>query len=236
MLSSRIAWNAWWLRSGAVGGNDQRYNSKTRDILDPFPFPAPTDAQAARIRELAESLDAHRKSRRAEHADLTMTNMYNVLEKLRAGTPLSAKDKKTHEQGLCSTLLKLHDDLDEAVFAAYGWPTTLSDEELLERLVALNAERAEEESRGLIRYLRPDYQAPTEPTQLAMDTEDEDQPEIPAAPKPQTDRPDWPAGLVARIALVQSALKTTPTPTTPESLARTFKNAKTDQVAEILRP
>lgn len=34
------------------------------------------------------------------------------------------------------------------------------DEILLERLVALNSERAEEEKRGLIRWLRPEYQNP----------------------------------------------------------------------------
>ena len=33
---------------------------------------------------------------------------------------------------------------DEAVFAAYGWPGDLSDEEILERLLVLNLERAEE--------------------------------------------------------------------------------------------
>ena len=31
-----------------------------------------------------------------------------------------------------------HRKLDEAVFAAYGWPSDLSDEEILERLLALN--------------------------------------------------------------------------------------------------
>ncbi|MCB9729574.1 MAG: class I SAM-dependent DNA methyltransferase [Deltaproteobacteria bacterium] len=233
ILSSRTH-GVWSLAAGSrLGvGNDPRYN-KTR-CFDPFPFPAATEAQAARIREVAEALDAHRKARQAEHPDLTMTNMYNVLEKLRAGEPLTAKDKKVHEQGLCSVLLKLHDDLDEAVFAAYGWPATLGDEELLERLVALNAERAEEESRGLIRYLRPDYQCPTEPAQLSMDTEDDDAAPEPAPARPPTDRPDWPQSLVARIALVQAAMKATTTPTTPDTLARTFKNAKTDQVAEIL--
>ena len=30
--------------------------------------------------------------------------MYNVLEKLRAGEPLTAKDKTVHEQGLVSVL------------------------------------------------------------------------------------------------------------------------------------
>jgi hypothetical protein len=32
--------------------------------------------------------------------------------------------------------------LDEAVFDAYGWPHDLSDEEILERLLALNLEQA----------------------------------------------------------------------------------------------
>lgn len=39
-------------------------------------------------------------------------------------------------------LVDAHRELDEAVFAAYGWPTGLSDDELLARLLALNLERA----------------------------------------------------------------------------------------------
>ena len=39
-------------------------------------------------------------------------------------------------------LQNAHRKLDEAVFAAYGWPATLTDAELLERLLALNHERA----------------------------------------------------------------------------------------------
>ena len=35
-----------------------------------------------------------------------------------------------------------HKKLDEAVFAAYGWSSDLSDEEILGRLLALNLERA----------------------------------------------------------------------------------------------
>jgi hypothetical protein len=38
-----------------------------------------------------------------------------------------------------SSLIK---KLDEAVFAAYGWKSDLSDEEILERLLALNLERS----------------------------------------------------------------------------------------------
>ena len=35
-----------------------------------------------------------------------------------------------------------HSELDEAVYAAYGWPPDLSDAETLARLLALNLERA----------------------------------------------------------------------------------------------
>ena len=35
-----------------------------------------------------------------------------------------------------------HRKLDAAVFTAYGWPSDLSDDEILSRLLALNLERA----------------------------------------------------------------------------------------------
>ena len=35
-----------------------------------------------------------------------------------------------------------HKRLDEAVFAAYGWTGDLSDEEILEKLLAMNLERS----------------------------------------------------------------------------------------------
>ena len=38
-----------------------------------------------------------------------------------------------------------HKKLDEAVFAAYGWKSDLSDEEILERLLKLNLERSRAE-------------------------------------------------------------------------------------------
>ena len=41
-----------------------------------------------------------------------------------------------------SWLADAHRKLDEAVFAAYGWPSTLTDAEILERLLALNHQRA----------------------------------------------------------------------------------------------
>jgi len=43
----------------------------------------------------------------------------------------------------CSQALSMpaHKRLDAAVFAAYGWKSDLSDEEILEKLLALNLER-----------------------------------------------------------------------------------------------
>ncbi len=40
---------------------------------------------------------------------------------------------------------KPHKKLDKAVFAAYGWDPDLSDGEILEKLLALNLERAAEQ-------------------------------------------------------------------------------------------
>jgi hypothetical protein len=41
-----------------------------------------------------------------------------------------------------------HKKQDAAVAAAYGWPADLSDEQLLERLLHLNLERAEAEAKA----------------------------------------------------------------------------------------
>src|SRR5438067_2015985 len=76
--------------------------------------------------------------------------------------------KVIHEQGLVSVLRQIHDDLDAAVAGAYGWPADLADEEILARLVALNHERAEEERRGTICWLRPDFQNPSGAKQTAI--------------------------------------------------------------------
>ena len=123
----------WALAAGGrLGvGNDPRYNN-TR-CFDPFPFPALEEGELkSRIRELGERLDAHRKARQAAHPDLTLTGMYNVLEKLRAGEALSEKEKKIHDGGLVTVLKQINDDLDQAVFQAYGW------EDLHQALAALD--------------------------------------------------------------------------------------------------
>ena len=126
--------------------------------FDPFPFPAASEAQQEAIRDLAEQLDAQRKRVLAAHQDLTLTGLYNVLEKLRAGEALTEKERDIHERGLVSVMKHLHEQIDAAVFDAYGWPRDLSDEEILARLVELNKERRAEEAKGLVRWLRPEYQ------------------------------------------------------------------------------
>ena len=41
-----------------------------------------------------------------------------------------------------SNIADVHRKLDEAVFAAYGWSSEISNDELLAKLLALNLERA----------------------------------------------------------------------------------------------
>ncbi len=319
----------WALATGSrLGvGNDPRYN-KSR-CFETFPFPdlhtadksseplpdsrehanaAPGalatvgEPLSARIRSLAEQLDAHRKRQQAAHPGLTLTGMYNVLDKLRSGEPLTAKERSIHEQGLVSVLRQLHDELDAAVLAAYGWQDLLPllqaahgldaatpsllpragegarradegasaasmparhtpspqpspasgrggespssqpppaggrgdesqsqtdakrafDEAILERLVALNAQRAAEEARGLVRWLRPDFQHPgaqAAPAQAEIDIARDDDASalLPAAGK----RP-WPKDAVEQVRAVADALAASPLPLTAEQVAAGF--------------
>jgi hypothetical protein len=166
-----------------------------------------------------------------------MTDMYNVLEKLRSGEPLSERERTVHEQGLVSVLKQLHDDLDAAVFEAYGWPVGLSDDEILRRLVELNRQRAEEEKRGIIRWLRPEFQNPggapaPAATQPALPIEEE------AAEAPVTAsfgaRRPWPRTLPEQAQAVRAALAANPAGLTPDQMARLFLRARTQTVTDLL--
>ena len=269
-----------------------RYN-KSR-CFEPFPFLALEEgALKQRIRDLGERLDVHRKRQQELHPDLTLTGIYNVLQKIRSGETLNAKDKIIHDQGLVSVLKQLHDDLDQAVLEAYGWQDLLAngshcsgglrpsianeeapslsangidahratlqgisfadilarggpdaealEQQLLTRLVALNHERAAEEKRGLIRYLRPGYQrggdhrSPSPPeasiqgdlagTEISsLETEN-----LKLATQ------DWPADLPAQVAAVRKLLPTIGQD--PETLSTCFgrRNKKrSDQITAIL--
>ena len=211
-------------------------------MLREVPLPRRHRRQQARIRAIAEELDSHRKRQQAQHPKLTLTDMYNVLEKLRAGEPLSAAEKIIHEQGLVSVLRQLHDELDAAVFDAYGWPApstgsgcALTDEEILERLVALNAERAAEEAQGLIRWLRPEYQAPADHasrfTQHVLVKEDSAGDEV--SPGLQPPLP-WPNRMAEQAQAVRGALACLAGPASAAQVAAAFAAAPPDRVAELL--
>lgn len=68
-------------------------------------------------------------------------NLVDLREKLRTtDSRYDTLTKMYNEKP--EALMIAHRKLDEAVFAAHGWPPNLSDDEILSRLLALNLERA----------------------------------------------------------------------------------------------
>ena len=115
-----------------------RYTPTT--CFQTFPFPRPTDEQREAIADAARSLNARREGWLnpvdaegkpvmfgVDLRERTLTNLYN--------------DYDRH-----TWLMLAHDGLNAAVFAAYGWDADISDEQILDRLLTLNLQRAEEES------------------------------------------------------------------------------------------
>ena len=157
---------------------------------------------------------------------------------------LDEDEERIKREGLVLILEELHDKLDALVFEAYGWPATLSDEDMIARLVALNKERAEEERKGLIRWLRPDYQIPRfgseemkvafaqsqtraqlpsdgiRPRQGALDLPDDLQEMM---PREKVAKPEFPTNdELAETTAVMSILATTSTALTIADIARHF--------------
>ena len=106
--------------------NRPRYTPTT--CFETFPFPKPTDEQREAIAEAARELDRLREgwlnppdAKDAELKKRTLTNLYNARP---------------------TWLQMAHEKLNEAVMDAYGWPHDLAEPEILERLLALNLERA----------------------------------------------------------------------------------------------
>lgn len=227
VLSSKIHVR-WALAAGGTLEDRPRYN-KTM-CFDPFPFPDASEVQKQIIREIAERLDAHRKRQHQLHPTLTLTEMYNVLEKLRSNEDLTAEDLATYEIGLIEILRQIHDELDEAVFAAYGWSPNLSTEQILSNLVALNAERRTEEASGVVRWLRPEFQAPNAPA-IQQTLGGLVPVEAPAAARRKQ---PWPATLTDQFRVIKDALRATPFQT-PQQIASGFKPASRTRVQEILQ-
>lgn len=229
VLSSRFH-VPWALASGArLGmGDDPRY-SKTR-CFDPFPFPADvTEPLKDKIRAEAEALDALRKRVLEAHEDLTLTKLYNVLEALKEGRALTDAERDMHDRGLVTLILQHHDAIDALVAEAYGWPANLADEEILTRLVALNKERAAEEARGLIRWLRPEFQAPDykAPVTQSLDFGET------AAVLPDNVIP-WPGTLPEQVSAIQQVLASAAQPLAPQDVARAFKGKRASTVRPVL--
>ncbi len=238
VLSSRVH-GVWALASGGrLGvGDDPRY-SKTR-CFDPFPFPQnKSDRLHAKIAEEAEKIDVLRKQVLAENADLTLTKLYNVLELLRAaergGPTLNPGAREVHDRGLVSLLRQHHDTLDRLVSEAYEWHEdweagTLTDDLILSRLVALNKERSVEEKSGLIRWLRPSYQAPdyAAPTSADLDLGEGVKADLDNVIR-------WPATLPEQVGAVQLILAGSSAPLAAQDVARNFTNKRASTVRPVL--
>ncbi|MBM96961.1 MAG: SAM-dependent methyltransferase [Oceanospirillaceae bacterium] len=235
VLSSRCHIAFALAAGGSLGvGNDPRYNNSR--CFETFPFPdlfgPEKEKLATRIGELAEQIDQHRKTRQAAHDKLTLTGIYNVLEKLRKAEPLTAKEKTIYDDGLVGILRELHDELDRAVFEAYGWDDLAeklvglpgattpypekseaqadAEEELLKRLVALNHQRAAEEAKGQIRWLRPEYQNPDYGKDGASANESAAQVEADVTVTPTASKAKkltWPKSMPEQVAAVKTALQ-----------------------------
>lgn len=142
-----------------------------------------------------------------------------------------------------TVLGEIHDELDSAVAAAYGWPAGLPDEEILSRLVALNAERAEEEKQGTIRWLRPEYQTKSkEERKMIQGTLDMPpvRAGVPARGKsgPAEPKTGWPSELVEQVDAVRNAVQTllaADTPVTAETVAARFARAPRARIRELLQ-
>ncbi|MBP7962519.1 MAG: class I SAM-dependent DNA methyltransferase [Caldilineaceae bacterium] len=122
----------WALRQGTSLEDRPRYTPTTTFETFPFPWPPGTepvdDPQVHAIAQAAAELVTKRDAwlnppgmGADQLKKRTLTNLYNQRP----------------------TWLSLaHDKLDKAVFTAYGWPHDLSDDEILERLLALNLGRS----------------------------------------------------------------------------------------------
>lgn len=124
----------WSLRLGSTFEDRPSYNSDTIFLTFPFPWPPgkePTEAEDPRVKAIAE---AARELVRLRDNWLNPPNC--APEELKKRTLTKLYNDRPE------WLANAHRALDEAVFAAYGWPADLSKDEILARLLALNQQRA----------------------------------------------------------------------------------------------
>ncbi len=170
LLHSRV-FETWARSQGTqVRERESGFRFTPSSCFETFPFPEPTAAQRDAISAAAKELDTLRSNwlnppewTREEvltfpgsvdgpwaryvtepNAKGIGTVRYpRVVPADDAAAKKLAKRTLTNLYNERPTWLDLaHKRLDEAVFAAYGWPADLSDDDLLARLLALNLERA----------------------------------------------------------------------------------------------
>jgi hypothetical protein len=162
--------STWALRAGTRLETRPRYTPTT--CFHPFPFPPATPEQEEAIAAAAKELDDLRNLwlnppewTREEVLDFPgsvdgpWARYVHDPDARGIGTVryprLVPKDEEAAEKLRERTLTNLynqrptwldlaHRKLDEAVFATYGWSPDISDEEILQKLLALNLERAAE--------------------------------------------------------------------------------------------
>lgn len=148
----------WSLRLGTSLEDRPRYTPST--TFETFPFPEgltpnipaadyAADPRAIAIAEAARELNEKREAW-LNPADLVVREPEVVPGYPDRLLPRDEEAAKVLKKRTLTELYNqrpawlamLHERLDAAVAAAYGWPADLSDEEILERLFALNQERA----------------------------------------------------------------------------------------------
>jgi hypothetical protein len=221
----------WALAAGGkLGvGNDPVYVKTS--CFDPFPFPDPPAELRARIAELAERLDQHRKDAIARDESVTMTGIYNVVTKLRSMDVFTPAERIVHQAAAGRVLREMHQELDRLVAHAYNWRWPMNKQEILERLVELHDVRVEEERAGNVRWLRPDYQIPrlggavgATGTELDLGDVEVGEDEAQTTPCPST--------VLQQIGALQRLVANSPV--TVEQAAGSFSGAKREMVARHL--
>jgi len=130
VLHSRLH-EVWSLAMGSSLEDRPRYTPST--CFETFAFPVPTCHQRDTISGAGKHLDAVRRQLLAQDPRLTLTKLYNEVEILREHRDATAR---------AFPLQLAHEALDAAVADAYGWNWPLTDDEILEQLLALNLVRS----------------------------------------------------------------------------------------------